>query len=214
MNRSGNKAWVVLAVLLLAGCGKDIGPVAQLSSPLTGAETVAQDASIRLDGAGDAELYPVLPEINLDALTYEEISGTLAPGSGGAMGQYLKTWDKYSWFALVVPPSSVDPQGDAIDFKMRIPTKACYLKHPEIMGKLIIRMEPDNTTFLGPITLVGTWMPWEGAPPDSVYFYSGGEWGVATVTQVTPAPGTTRYQVSFQVNHFSDWELGPEPRKR
>ncbi len=208
MNRSGNKAWVVFAALLLAGCGKDIGPVAQLSSPVTGPEPTVQDVGVQFEGAGDVEIHPVLPEIKLDSLTFEEISGTLAPGSGGAMGQYLKSWDKNSWFALIVPPTSVDPQGDAIEFKMRIPTKACYLAHPELRGKLIISMEPDNTTFLGPITLQGTWMPWEGAPPESVYYYSGGDWGLATVTQVSP----TRYQVTFQVNHFSDWELGEEPR--
>jgi len=201
---------MVLAVLLLAGCGKDIGPVTQIAAPDPGRDVVAPAAGALIDASGDAELFPVEPPEGKLPIEYEEISGTLAPGSGGAMGQNLRTWDKNSWFGLVVPPTSVDPMGEAIHFKMRIPTKASYLTHPELQGRLIISMEPDMTSFLGPITLMGTWMPWEGVPPDSVYFYSGGEIGVATVTQVS----SNRYQVTFQVNHFSDWELGPEPRKR
>ena len=146
------------------------------------------------------------PGFDLDDLEYETISGTLPAGQSGGMYAYLKTWPRDCVFSLVVPVESMPGEG-SIDFTMRIPTQASYLAHAEeLHHRLIIRLGPDGQSFLGPITVTGTWMPWQGAPPTPLYYNNGSEQGETTVTQVG-----NRYRVSFQVFHFSDWEVGPEP---
>ena len=61
MIRSRFHAGMVLAVLLLAGCGKDIGPVTQIAAPDPGRDVVAPAAGALIDASGDAELFPVEP---------------------------------------------------------------------------------------------------------------------------------------------------------
>lgn len=152
---------------------------------------------------------------SLDDLDYEEISGSLMPGSGGIMSQNLTTWPKNCRFSLVVPPEAVPPTGPPIPFKVKVPTQASYLEYAaelENPDRLIIRLEPDGLQFLVPVTVKGTWMPWMLGPgeapddPDPLVFSNGSDSGVATVTQEG-----TRYRVSFDVDHFSDWEVCPVP---
>ena len=191
MNKTRFFAVLSLSALLFVGCGgntSDPGP----SAPLTPA--VGSPVAL----------------VNLDALDYEVLSGTLTPGSGGAMGQNLRTWRPYGgcWFGLLVPPTSVDPEGDPINFTMRVPTKASYDAHPEIADRIIIRLDPDGMHFLGPITIDATWMPWLGAPLDTLWFGTGQEDQLPVVPVYNPT--INRWQVSFQVTHFSDWEVGPQ----
>jgi hypothetical protein len=53
-------------------------------------------------------------------------------------------------------------------------------------------------------------MPWQGKgrPPEPIYYFDGTDWVEAIVTYNA---NLGRYLVTFQVYHFSDWEVGPEP---
>ena len=193
MKRTGFFALIALSGLLFAGCGGDAGRVSDLTAPPVTVGGGAQTSNL-----------------NLETLEYEELTGTITPGVGGLMGRNLTSWDKNCYFGFAVPPDALSPDSPPVTFSMRIPTKAAYLANPEIYQRLIIRMEPGNVQFQAPITIIGTWMPWQlatgQAPPDPLYYYSGSEVGVATRTYL---PATKRWQVMFNVNHFSDWEVGP-----
>lgn len=188
MNRRGLIGTLSLSALLLAGCGRDSGRLAQVSGPAIPAADPAN--------------------IDLDLLDYEVFTGTLSPGESAVMYNYSTTWGKNCLFSLVVPAESMPSEGVPTTFTMSIPTKSSYLAHPEIARTIIVRMAPDGMRFLGPITIQATWMPWEGAPPSPLYYQSGTEYGVADVQYV---PSINRYRVTFDVYHFSDWEVDPVP---
>lgn len=190
MKRTSLLALLLMFGVLLASCNDEPG------------ETVAVVA-------------PTAPEpqrvsgIDLDDLEYETLSGTLQGGQSGGMYAYLTSWPRNCLFSLVVPETSM-PGGGTINFTMSIPTQASYLD-PEfaeaLHERLIIRLAPDHEQFAGPIYVQGTWMPWDGVPPDTLWVHDGPDSSMATITQVG-----NRYRVSFAVDHFSDWEVGPEPR--
>ncbi len=191
MKRTRFSAPLLMAGILLVSCSEDPSRTSGFTEP-TGPEP-------RVGSSFD-----------LDQLDYETISGTLQPGQSGIMSEVLTTWPKNCRFSLLVPESSM-PGGYAINFEMRIPTQASYLENAgELNHRLVIRLAPDGEQFLGPITVEGTWMPWQGrgVPPSTLYYYNGDEWGEAEIIYV---PTLDRYRVRFQVNHFSDWEVGPEP---
>lgn len=191
MNRTRLGAVLLVSGILFVGCDGDPGRVASPTAP------------------GGRSARP--SSVDLDSLQYEVFSGTLYPGQSGAMYKNLKSWQAPNClFSLVVPASSMPDQGPPINFTMSIPTKASYDEDPTLFQRLIIRLAPDGEQFLGPITIQGTWMPWQGAPPNPLWYYSGPDSGLATVTYL---PSIQRYRVTFQVNHFSDWEVGPEPRR-
>lgn len=191
MNRTRFFALLSLSALLFMGCGGNSGDPGP-SAPLTPA--VGPPVALNL----------------LDALDYEVLSGTLTPGSGGALGQNLRTWRPYGgcWFDLLVPPTALNPEGDPINFTMRIPTRASYEAHPEIADRIIIRLGPDGMQFLTPITITATWMPWMGTPASTLFIDS----GQGPLTPVVPVydSNTNRWHVEFKVTHFSDWEVGPQ----
>lgn len=177
--------------MLFLGCGGEPNKAGQLTAPRPIASRT------------DANEY--LDSLNLD---YEEFAGTLTPGVGGVLNATMTTWGKNCQFSLFVPATAVDPEGSPINFTMRIPTKASYLAHPEIASKIIVRFEPNGEHFSDSLTVQTTWMPWEGVPPDSLYYWCIYGEGVPTVTYL---PNINRYRVTYKVNHFSDWEVGPEP---
>jgi hypothetical protein len=143
---------------------------------------------------------------NPDILEYEVIEGSLEPGQGGAMGEYLRTWPKLCYFGLLVPPGAVE---FPIDFTMRIPTREMYDTYPEIEDEIIIRLGPSGTEFLEPITVHATWMPWAGDPPPELEFTDGVTSGRADPIYL---PDIRRWSVTFQIDHFSDWRVRPAPK--
>lgn len=191
MKRINLLALVLTFAVLLVSCSEDPGVPSAVIAPA---------------GPGPQGSF----SFDLDDLEYETISGTLQPGQSGGMYAYLTTWPRNCLVSLVVPAESM-PGGGPIDFSISVPTQESYLDPAyaaELEGVLIIRLAPDNTQFLGPIYVQATWMPWEGAPPATVWYHNGTDWGIATVTYY---PSINRYRVSFEVDHFSDWEVGPEP---
>jgi hypothetical protein len=148
--------------------------------------------------------------VDLDSLDYETLSGTLAPNQGGVLSENLTSWPKNCRFTLTVPETSMSSE-TAINFTMSIPTKASYDANSGLDDHLIIRLAPDGETFVGPITVEGTWMPWMGAPPDTLYYNSLSGASESGMAMITYWPSINRYRVSFQVDHFSDWEVCPEP---
>ncbi len=186
-------ALLALAAVHLVGCGRDSGPVSRVASP-------------RYLIAGGA----VPATLNLDDLVYEEITGTLQPGIGGVMGRNLTSWPKNCYFGLIVPPEATSQMSENLDFKVRVPTKASYLAHPELDGTLVIRLEPEGYYFADTLSVIGTWMPWQPMPADHIVkYYSGADSGLAQVDSIA---STGRYRVTFRVPHFSDWEIGPKRR--
>ncbi|HMB70525.1 MAG TPA: hypothetical protein VKU85_14515 [bacterium] len=150
------------------------------------------------------------PGLDLDDLEYETISGTLADGQGGIMTGYMPNWGAKALFGLVVPQSSM-PSGYDVTFTMSVPTVEMYeddVYGPLLEDWLVIRLGPTPQNFLGPITVIGTWMPWDsnGPPVPLSYYYNGQEVGEVEVEQVG-----ARWRLYFDVDHFSDWETGPEP---
>lgn len=150
---------------------------------------------------------------DLDDLDYEEITGTLLPGSGGVMSQNLTSWPKNCRFSLTVPAEAVPETGPPIPFSVKVPTQASYVEYASELSdpdRLIIRLEPDGMQFTAPVTVGGTWMPWMlgvgETLPDTLMYTSGPDSGLAVVTQFG-----NRYRVSFEVDHFSDWEVCPIP---
>jgi hypothetical protein len=180
-----------LAALLFTGCGGD------RSVP-------TDDGTLLAPPAGS----PSTQDFDPEQLEYEEFSGVLMGGQGGVMFEYSVTWGKNCLFALIVPPEATDPYWGTIPFTFRIPTKDSYMLYPELHNQLFIRLGPDGTHFLAPITVVATWMPWEGTPPDPLEFWNGGDYGTPTVE-----PVGKRWRITFQVDHFSDWRVGPRPPK-
>lgn len=194
MNRKTLSAVLLLSGMLFVGCGRDQEGISRITSP-----TVSRSGSVpRLD--------------LLDDLNYEVFSGTLYPGESGIMSGTMTTWPKNCLFSLVVPASSMPPDGSPIHFTMSIPTKQSYLDHPELLHWMIIRLAPDGQQFQGPITVQGTWMPWQGVPPESLWVYSPGHTDSTLATTTYVSGLNPRYRVTYQVNHFSDWETGPGPR--
>lgn len=196
MNRTRQYAALLISVVLFAGCGESPDKVSRLTSPSAPVVTVPR--------------RQVRPAVSLDSLSYEVFSGTLSPGQSGVLSRSMHTWGSNCLFSLTVPATSMPDQGAPINFTMSIPTKSSYLAHPELDSLLIIRFAPDGQHFPGPITIQGTWMPWQGVPPAQIWFYSGADSGLATVTYV---PSINRYRIQFDVTHFSDWEVGPTPRR-
>jgi hypothetical protein len=182
---------LALFVAILAGCSSD--PGRQPSTSPTPEQIVI---------VNDLKDYP--------GLEWESLAGTLTPPNSGAMGKFATTWDRNCWFGLVVPESAVDPDWGPIDFEMKWPTKASYLLHPELNGKLLLYFDPDGVYFLDLITVVATWMPWEGAPPADLQICCAGECYDANITFL---PSIRRHRITAQVPHFSDWEVEPDPTK-
>ena len=191
MNATRGIAALSLAALVFVGCSGD-------PDPQGGTGTVL----------APSEGTPSTQDFDPEELEYEEFSGTLLGGQGGVMYEYSVTWGKNCLFALIVPPEATDPYWEPIEFTYRIPTKDSYTLHPELHDQLFIRLGPDGTHFLAPITVIATWMPWEGTPPDPLEVWDGDEWREATVEQVGK-----RWRVTFQADHFSDWRIGPRPPK-
>lgn len=189
-------ALFALAGILFASCGED--PVGVTS------------VSPRPDTPG-----PSRSPGFLDDLDYLTISGTLQPGQSAIIFQALPPdWPKNCTFGLIVPESSV-PYAP-IDLSIQIPTREMYTDSEWsglLAHRLFFRLEPDNTQFLGPVTVLGTWMPWENSvlaadPQPDVYAISDSD---TVLVDVTFVPSENRYRLSFEVDHFSDWEVCPEP---
>lgn len=178
-----------LATVLVAGCSDE--------SP-----NRTNEGWLILSPSGE----PVTLELSLDELEYVEINGTLLPGQGGILSGYVNDWGKNCLFGLTVPPEATDPFWEPIEFSIRVPTQAEYQAHSELANLLLVRLDPDGTHFLAPLTLTTTWMPWEGQPPTDLEFWNGSDWGVPTIT-----PNAKRWRVTFSIDHFSDWRVGPRP---
>ncbi len=200
MNRTRFIAALSLCLFLLVGCGRDPSGQGKSAGPL------APSASSPV--ALDEDCYELL-----NSLEYETITGTLTPGSGGAMGMDLVTWGRNCWFGLVVPPEALAPDGDPIEFTMRIPTKGSYLLHPEILNdEITVRLEPDGMHFLAPITVYTTWMPWlPYAEGGNARGFCAGEEADSTFAPQW-LPDVKRWRQVFQVRHFSDWRVGPDTK--
>ncbi len=184
-------ATFLLLVLLIAGCSQLSDDPGRNPFPVVPPATLAGDPP-------------------LDDLEYETISGTLTPGTGGAMGIFSRTWPKNCWFGLIVPPDALDESYGPVAFTMQFPTYESYLEHPEIGGTIPMRFEPSGLPFLANITVYATWMPWEGTPPTALQAVEidGSEINAVTVV---PLPEIHRYRLTFQTNHFSDWEVNRGP---
>ena len=181
--------WIL--VLLLARCSSNSGDWSEAEIPV-------------VPPTGPMALV----EFHLDSLTYEEITGYLQPGEAGMMLEDLDLWPRYSSFGLIVPEGAVPYP---VDFTMRIPTQDSYEYWKEVIGdELIIRLSPANTHFLEPITVLGTWMPWRGKPIQPLSYSSGSTTGPVDIIYDAVH---RRYRVSFQVDHFSDWRVRPNPPK-
>lgn len=146
----------------------------------------------------------------LDQMDFVSISGTLQGGEAGGMLQSMPPdWPKNCRFGIFVPEASM--QEYAIEFTVGVPTKAMYTGQEWgwfLENRLFIRLEPDGENFLGPITVYGTWMPWEGAPAEPLIAFSGAD---TVAVSVTHDVALNRYYLEFDVDHFSDWEVCPEP---
>lgn len=184
-------AALLVAGIPLVGCGEHPGRIDRVTAP----------AWPRTAGSF----------VSLDSLEYEVFSGTLMPGMGGALTGYARSWGPKCAFTLIVPASSMPDQGPPFPFTMSVPKKQSYDKYSvDLDSLLIVRLAPDGEAFIGPITIIATWMPWEGVPPDTLVVHSGSDTTLA-ITQYNPTLG--RYQATFSVHHFSDWEAEPEPRR-
>jgi hypothetical protein len=193
MNRARFLLPLAFAGLIFAGCGQQPGRI----TSATGPEISKGDASPSLN-------------VDLNSLEYETFYGTLSPESGGALGTYLKTWGKNCWFSVVVPQGAMDPNDPPVNFSMSVPTKASYLAHSgtDLDSTIVIRLDPDGYPFRESIRIQATWMPWAPPPPDSVNVWDG---YASQRVPVQYVPSIDRYQIIFWVDHFSDWEVGPEP---
>lgn len=162
---------------------------------------------------------PVLHFALLESLEYEVISGNIFPDKGGMIVGNASTWPKESSFGLMVPPGAV-PSRDSlpVEFTLRVPTYQSYMTFAERGLPLVFRLEPHGMQFLEPVTVMGTYMPWDKRIPTHY-------WHVTPVVEngviidvdyeefgeVDVQPGPSGLQVMFQVNHFSDWETGQLP---
>ena len=172
---------------ILAGCAADRTD-SQQANPTTSPIVIVDDLKD----------YP--------GLEWESVEGLLTPPNSAALGKWATTWDRNCWFGILIPETAIDESWGPLNFVMKWPTKASYLAHPEIQGKLLLYFDPDGVQFLDYISVFATWMPWEGAPPADLQICCGGECYDATSTYI---PSTRRYRVTAQVLHFSDWEVGP-----
>ncbi|MCA9756894.1 MAG: hypothetical protein KDA27_13905 [Candidatus Eisenbacteria bacterium] len=189
MNATRWMATLSLATLLLAGCGSDPG-------------TRTNGEWLVLSPSGE----PVTTTVDLDQLQYNSIEGQLAAGSGGMMVESVPDWGKNVTFGIAVPSEAMDPAWGDVSFVIEVPTKEMYLLYPDLYNVLVIRLSPDGMHFLAPLTVFATWMPWEGAPPEGLIFENDGDSGVPIVTQ-----DGKRWRLRFEVDHFSDWRVGPRP---
>lgn len=197
---------MAMAALLLYGCSVDRS---DLAGPADGS-----DSPVAFNLGNEFDWLDFL-----DGLEYDSIVGTVQPGQGVVMFADLPSWPRNCTFGLNVPPTALPEGGNPVDFTMRIPTYDAYRQNPEIMSRVLVRLGPDGETFQDSLTVYTTWMPWEPFPSEDPleYFYhiygEGGEIGegdIGTPT-VTYFAGINRYQISFKVLHFSDWDIKPDP---
>ncbi len=162
---------------------------------------------------------PLLHHALLESLDYEVISGNIFPDKGGMIVGAASTWPKGNSFGLMVPAGAV-PTRDSkpVEFSLRVPTYASYMSSAERGLPLVFRLEPHGMQFRQPVTVMGTYMPWDKRVPTHHWHvtpeYEGGE--IVDVRyeefgQVDVEPGPAGLQVLFDVNHFSDWETGQLP---
>ncbi|MBU0742049.1 hypothetical protein KKG45_08840 [bacterium] len=159
---------------------------------------------------------PLAHHALLQSLDYEVITGTISPRWGGLLTGAAKTWPEDSNFGLLVPPGALNTTDSLpVEFTLRVPTFDSYMAFAERGLPLVFRLEPHGMQFLEPVTVLGTYMPRDERMPTHFWHvtpvYEDGE--VVDVRyeefgEVDVHPGRAGLQVMFQVNHFSDWEVG------
>ncbi len=159
----------------------------------------------------------------LDELEYEVMSATYDPEFPAFMVAFAETWPGQPMFSIMIPEGACS---EPVDFTMQWPKYESYITYGDSLAyyhqgdspPLILRLGPDGEQFDLPLTIDVHWMTWEDLPesmqPFNVYSDSS-EWediGYEVGGGVTIEPsGRFYYRIQFQVDHFSDWETGPEP---
>ncbi len=161
----------------------------------------------------------------LNSLEYEEIEGELNYGMSAILYGFSITWPVECPFAIFIPADALGPPYEEpppnppppTTFSLRFPTYQSYLANPGL--PLILRLQPEGLHFYAPITVSATWMPWVDELPAMFWnaepVYDGHGQIVNTEFNehgwVTVLPVPQGWQVSFSVDHFSDWEVGDIP---
>ena len=189
----------LLAMLLMFGISCTNDPVVPgQSENVSGLQQSA--------GGGSGSGWPSV-EL-LDTLDYEEFSGTLVPGQGGALLATMATWPKNCIFSIIVPPEALpDDDSNPVLFSLRVPTYQSYMEHASDNLPLIIRLEPSNINFHVPVMVMGTYMPWD-LPDAWEYWTIDPLQFFGDVEVITTRQG--RKRVLFDAPHFSDWMVGDD----
>ena len=201
---------ILIALLVVAiGCDNDPATVVTPSNVLTFSADKGKNYYTNID-----PIY--LNDEFLDALEYEEFSGTIVPGAGAWLIGEMKTWPGGGDFCIDIKPDCLPPDFTyPIEFSMRIPTYRSYVNHPQL--PLIIRLEPSGINFQVPLTVMGTYMPWTGVTVDDLYEYfcltpEYETFGAPEIFEIN-----RKVKMKFQAPHFSDWGVGnsadDRPRK-
>ncbi len=158
----------------------------------------------------------------LDELDYELLSATYDPEHPGFVIVFAETWPGQPMFTISIPEGACSAP---VDFTMRWPTYESYQERGEEIADfhkgelpLILRLGPDGQQFNLPVTIDVHWMTWCELPESMPFFDvypDQGKWegiGYDVEGEATIEPSGKRYyRIQFQVDHFSDWETGPEP---
>ncbi len=159
---------------------------------------------------------PTVEEI-LPELTYEEFHGVVQPGISAVLVGELESWPEGCQVMLSVPAEALPLQEEPVHYIVRVPTRSSYETYWWFNNgnglPLIVRLEPDDTHFEVPVSILCDWMPWARTPdlwtPIGNYSWdwdqidgedSGG-------TDIIDLPGGG-HRVLFEVDHFSDYEVG------
>lgn len=193
-------AILIIALIALAGCQqKPVGP-----EPQGPAETAGKALQ------PDLEHYEML-----ESMEYETITGTIDPGKGGVLSGTLKTWGGDYAYGVVVPAGALDSAGPSVEFSISVPTYQSYMEFAHRNPPLILRLEPDGAQFHKPVTVLAPWLPWADRLPEQFWcvvptYRDSKVVGVTyeDVGEVDLEPAPTGWRVSFDVNHFSEWETG------
>jgi len=152
----------------------------------------------------------------LESLEYDVIRGTISPGQGGIVTGVAESWPEGNSFGLMVPPGALGNRDSVpVEFTMRVPTFDSYLAHAEFDLPLVFRLEPHGLHFQEPVTVTGTYMPWAADTPTHFWHVTPESAGGKLVDVRYEEVGAVDVQrdpsglrVTFQVNHFSEWEAG------
>jgi hypothetical protein len=204
----------MIALFVFAvGCQNDELTVDRIVDVGPNADKTATKCDYWTDGWVDA---------NTDSTDFEWFTGQIDPTSGGGLlVAFPTTWGHNVWFSVAVPDDALPAGSGLTEFTLKILKRDKIDEFrddcPYTSIPVYMILEPTDTPFDEDITVSGTYMPWICTDLSTVKL------DMEKATCVSDGCGSQEYagtawqdgnriRFTFDLSHFSDWEMGTVPR--